>query len=119
MYYVCVENEVVTAVLNYKPNVPESVKLYHITDEEQAKIESDTHYFDMVSKTVVSRPQEHLDIRERQKQNISKYEYLRSTDWVVMRHIREKALGLETSISEEEYLELEAKRQEVSKSIVK
>ena len=44
-------------------------------------------------------------------------DFLNSTDWKIMRHIREQALGLETSLTDKEYLELENKRQEAAKSI--
>ena len=46
-------------------------------------------------------------------ENIRKSEligFLNETDWKVMRHIRQKALGIETTLSEEEYLELETER---------
>jgi hypothetical protein len=36
--------------------------------------------------------------------------YLASTDWKALRHIRQKALGVPTSLSDEAYLELEEER---------
>lgn len=41
-------------------------------------------------------------------------QFLADTDWKVMRHIREKALLKETSLSEDEYLDLEEQRDEAS-----
>jgi hypothetical protein len=37
-------------------------------------------------------------------------EFLNSTDWQIIRHKEEQDLGLETSLSDEEYLELITKR---------
>lgn len=45
--------------------------------------------------------------------------FLKNTDWMVLRHIREKSLGVTLSISESEYLELEEKRNLLSKEIIK
>jgi hypothetical protein len=40
-----------------------------------------------------------------------------ATDWKVLRHIREKALGVETSMTDAEYTALELERQTLAKSI--
>jgi hypothetical protein len=45
--------------------------------------------------------------------------FLSATDFKVMRHIRQKALGQELSLSEEEYLALEQQRSDAAASIVK
>lgn len=45
--------------------------------------------------------------------------FLLETDWKVIRHIDEKALGLSTSISEEEYQALLIARQEARQRILK
>lgn len=39
-------------------------------------------------------------------------DFLKNTDWKIIRHKEEQDLGLKTSLSEEEYLELITKRQE-------
>lgn len=52
---------------------------------------------------------------EQQKQE--KIKFLQETDWKVIRHIGQKALGLKTSMSEEEYLNLEQQRQSARDSI--
>ena len=44
--------------------------------------------------------------------------YLAETDYKVLRHIREKALGLTTTLSEAEYLELEQSRMDAALSVV-
>lgn len=45
--------------------------------------------------------------------------YLTLTDWKVMRHIREKALNRPTTLSEEEYINLELERERQADSIIK
>ena len=57
--------------------------------------------------------------KEQEEQNEAHQKFLDETDWMVLRHIREKALGLETSISEGDYLELEEDRQSRAKGIIK
>lgn len=54
---------------------------------------------------------------EKAAQNQEHQKFLDETDWMVLRHIREKALGLETSISEGDYLDLEEERQSRAKEI--
>jgi hypothetical protein len=43
--------------------------------------------------------------------------YLKSTDWMVLRHVRELALNMTTSLTQAEYIALETKRQAAAKSI--
>jgi hypothetical protein len=45
--------------------------------------------------------------------------YLESTDWKVLRHIRQKALGITTSMNDEEYLEFELGRVEAANKVVR
>lgn len=44
--------------------------------------------------------------------------YLASTDWKVLRHLREIALGKATSLNEEEYIALESERERISNQVV-
>lgn len=44
--------------------------------------------------------------------------FLNSSDWKVLRHIRQKALEIPTSLSDEEYLALEEARQEASAKVL-
>lgn len=118
MHYVCMENNIVVGILNYKPEVPSSVTVFEITDEDYQKIVSQSHYFDTNEKKLIECPVEFALQRDLEKQNITYREFLRSTDWKVLRHIREKALGLEQSLTDEEYITLEKKRAEAAKSII-
>jgi hypothetical protein len=72
---------------------------------------------------VVSHPQEKIDLESQNKQqetiNAEKREFLNSSDWKILRHLREKALSIDTTLSETEYLELEQLRNDAAKDIVK
>lgn len=118
MHYVCIEDNAVTAVLNYNPTVPVTIQVVEITDDENHQCSSGTHYFDVVLKKVVPHDQNVLSAKEIDNQNAVKRNRLQSTDWIVFRHIREKALGIPTSITEDDYLAIEQERHDVAKSIV-
>lgn len=121
MFYICLENNKIVSHLNYKPNAPEDIKVIEITDEENDLLEKQTHYFDINTKKIIKYTNKELNqfkiIDELKENNIKNQSFLNSTDWKIMRHIREQALGLETSLTDKEYLELENKRQEAAKSI--
>lgn len=119
MYYVCIENDKVIGVQNYEPSVPPSVEVVSVTDEQYRQMLDRTHVFDIPSKTVVSASPEQISNREQEQKNAVEREFLNSTDWKVMRHIREKALGIATSLTEEEYLALEQLRDAAASRIIK
>lgn len=118
MYYVCIENNQVISVLNYEPSVPNTVDIVSISDEDYQKLQSETHVFNPNTKTLVSQNPAILAQKEQEKLNAVEREFLNSTDWKVMRHIRQKALGIPTSLTEEQYLELEQQRQAAAARIV-
>lgn len=117
MHYICVENNQIVSILNYQPSVPESVSITEITDDDYSLLENKTHYFNVVTNQVEPLTSEQIAQQQTFDENGQKKEFLNSTDWKILRHIREKALGVETSMTEEEYLELENQRQEIAKSI--
>jgi hypothetical protein len=116
--FVCIENNEVVSVLSYEPTVPETVDVVKITEDEFSLINSQTHYFDLVTRTVVPLPAADLDKKQQEKDNVVPREFLNSTDWQVLRHIRQTALGIPTSLTEEQYLELENQRQNAANSII-
>lgn len=118
MYYVCIENNNVISVLNYRPNVPSSVTVTEITDIQYSQIEATTHKFDVNTKSVVVNPSYSQSSIDQEKQNAIEKEFLRSTDWKVLRHLRQKALGQTTSMTESQYLELEQNRANAAARIV-
>lgn len=117
MYYVCIENEKIISILNYQPNVPDSVRIEEITDSDFDKIQNQTHYFDIITNSVISVGDEELERQRINKENIEPREFLNSTDWMVLRHIRQKALGIATSLSDQEYLSLEQQRNDAAAKI--
>ena len=115
--FVCIENKNVTAILNYQPNVPADVSVVEISDSDYQLIVNRTHYFNTDTNTVISIPQSEIDQQQIEKDNIKHKEFLSSTDWMVLRHIRQKALAIPTSLTEAEYLELEEQRQTAASSV--
>jgi hypothetical protein len=118
MHYVCVENETIVSILNYQPSVPASVTVFEITDQQAAQIQAQTHYFDLSSQTVKSVVGDLAAQKSQELSNAEKRELLNSTDWKVLRHIRQKALGIPTTLSDAQYLELEQQRETASQGIV-
>jgi predicted nucleotidyltransferase len=61
------------------------------------------------------------DVAVQQAQELSnglEREFLNSTDWKILRHIRQKALNITTSLSDEEYIQLEQQREAAAARIV-
>jgi hypothetical protein len=110
MYYVCIENNKITSILNYQPSVPSTVEVVEISDAQQDQLIADTHKFDIATKQVVVNPSYSAEEKEQDLLNAVEREFLRSTDWQILRHIRQKALNQTTSLTEEEYLTLEQQR---------
>jgi hypothetical protein len=52
-----------------------------------------------------------------EKEKAEARQFLNQSDWKILRHIRQKALGIELSLSEEEYLALEQQRAEAAAKI--
>jgi hypothetical protein len=111
MNYVCIENNLVVSVLNYQPNVPSSVAVVEITDAQAAQIAAQTHYFDVSSRSVTAVAAGITAQRAADVANGQEREFLNSTDWKILRHIRQKALNIATSLSDAEYILLEQQRE--------
>jgi glutathione peroxidase-family protein len=119
MRYICVEDNKVISVLEYSPSVPESVAVIEITEQDYENLEKGLAYFDIQSSSIISYPQEHFNNQQIEKNNAAEREFLNSTDWMVLRHLRQKFLGLNTTLSEQQYQELEQRRHESANRIVK
>jgi hypothetical protein len=117
MYYVCVENNRIISVLNHLPAVPDTVTVKEISDQDYELLNSGSHYFDTLTQSILSHSSTVLDAREQQAQSIVLKKQLQDTDWQVLRHIRQKALGVPTSLSESEYLDLELERNRIAAQI--
>lgn len=110
MKYVCIEENRIVSVLDYEPNVPSSVEVITISEDDHKLINSGTHYFDINSKSVMQKPKLILDKIEEEKNKNDLRQFLNDTDWKVLRHIRQKALNTQTTLTEEEYFALEESR---------
>ena len=114
MNYILTKNKQILSVVNYKPNTShdKDIVVSEITDEEDSLILSKTHKFDLDSlKIVPNSTEDNLQI-QKEKLKESNLLFLSSTDWKILRHIREKHLGISTTLSEKQYTELETLRQE-------
>jgi len=118
MYYICIENNAISAVLNYEPSVPVTVEIVKITDQEYDSIIQKTHIFDVNLKRVIENKDYSVDKEQEDQRNAVEKEFLNSTDWMILRHIRQKYLKLPTSLTEEEYEDLEKKRNEAASRII-
>jgi hypothetical protein len=117
MKYVCVEDNRVCGIMEYEPNVPDTVEVTIISDEEHQQLSDRTHYFDIPSSSVLPYDTVALDQLNQLTVNEDKIKFLASTDWKVLRHIREKALRIPTSLSEDEYFDLELQRHDAVNAI--
>ena len=118
MYYVCIENNKVINILGYQPAVPSTVTLSTITADDYSKVMAQTHVFDISSKSVVPVADSVAAQKAQDAINAQSREFLNSTDWKVLRHLREKALGISLSLTDEEYLALERQREDAAARIV-
>lgn len=118
MYYVYIEDSLVTSILNYEANVPSHIEVVEISDEDYAGMHQQypTKRFDVATKTVVNVDNSAQEAQD--KINAEARQFLTSTDWKVLRHMRELALGGSTSMTNEEYLALEQQRAEAAARIV-
>jgi hypothetical protein len=117
MYYVCIEDDRVVNVLDYEPAVPATVAVVTINNNDYALLTSRSHYFDIPTSTVLPYGAEVIGAREQEQLNKTHQQLLNNTDWQVLRHIRQKALGVPTSLSEAEYLDLELERDRIAAQI--
>lgn len=122
MYYIVLENGAVISILNYEPNVPIGAEVITITDNDYQNLMNDTHFFDIPSKTVKAHATDYIQQQQNKvtqdRINAENREFLNSTDWKVLRHLRQKALGVATSLSDAEYLALEQQRTEAASRII-
>lgn len=117
MYYYCVENNQICSVSNYEPNVPESVSVYEVPDDIHERIQNKEWWFNLETRTAEPLPDSVAAQLDAVKSHQEKLTFLSKTDWQVLRHLRQKALGLPTTLEEWQYLDLEFKREQTARSI--
>ena len=118
MNYVCIENNLVVSILSYQPNVPSSVAVVEISDAHAAQIAAQTHYFDISSRSVTAVAAGVTAQKAKDVANGQEREFLNSTDWKILRHIRQKALNITTSLTDAEYIQLEQQREAAASRVV-
>lgn len=115
--FICIENDIIISVLDYIPNVPDTVQVLEISDDDHEKINTGYYYFDVKKRKVLKIQGDDLKQLVIRDNNNKNQTFLNNSDWIILRHIREKALGIATSISEDEYLATEKLRQDAAKAI--
>lgn len=118
MYYVCIENNEVVSILNYEPNVPNSVIVVTIPDSDHDLLLAKTHYYNTTTRRVEPVSSDEIAREAQQDANGQEREFLNSTDWKVLRHIRQKHLGIATTLTEAEYTALEEQREAAASRII-
>ena len=118
MHYVCIENNTVVAILNYLPSIPNTVRLQEITDPQANQLRAQTHYFDVADNAVKSVAGDVAAQQTTDLANAQEREFLKNTDWKILRHIRQKALNIATSLSDTEYIQLEQQREAAAARVV-
>jgi len=119
MYYYCVENQNLVGVQDHQPNVPASITVYTVSEEDHKKAfgKDATHYFDVNAGKVLPLAEIVIDNRKAESDYYNLKAQVALSDWKVLRHIREKALDLPTTLTEEEYVALELQRQNTVEQI--
>ena len=123
MNYLLIENEKLVGVCDYEPNVGEDdiqVITYSGSIPRErilyinGKIEDSDNYVFLNGKYV----RKTKAITNLINTNEEAKNYLNDTDWLVIRHRDQLALGQTTSLTNEQYLDLLAKRQAARERVV-
>jgi len=118
MHYVCIEDNVIVSILGYAPNVPDTVSVVEISDADAELITAQTSYFDLVTKTVKAVDASVTAQKTQDLANAEQLEFLRSTDWQILRHLRQQTLGHTTTLTDAEFLTLEQQRADAAASVI-
>lgn len=117
MHYVCIENNKITGIQSYEPAVPATVSVFTISDSDHVKIMAQSHEYDVATHSVIPVAASIAAAKAQYLVNGLEREFLNSTDWQVLRHLRQLALSVPTSLSAEQYLQLEQQRHTASARI--
>lgn len=117
MHYICIENHQIVSVLNYEPNVPQTVQVIPISDDQAKLLQVGTHYYDVTDHMIKVVSDSITQVQAQMAQNTTAKSFLQRTDYQVLRHIRQLHLGIPTSLTSDEYTQLELDRQQAAVSI--
>ena len=123
MNYLLIENEQLVGVCDYEPNIGDDdiqVITYsgNIPRERILYINGkivDSNNYVFINGNYIKRTKA---IETLLKTNEESKNYLNDTDWMVIRHRDQLALGQTTSLTDEQYLDLLAKRQAAREKVI-
>lgn len=123
MNYLLIENETLVGVCDYEPNIGnDNIQIIkysgNIPKERILYLEGkivDSNNFVYLNGKYVKKTKAVADILENNK---AARNYLTDTDWLVIRHRDQLDLNLETSLNNDQYIDLLNKRQEARKQVV-
>lgn len=118
MPYVTIINGTASGISSHLSQAPDDHVFVEITNEEYSSIAARTHYYDVAAKAVLPNNKDIVNSRLTMEANAKHQSYLRSTDWMVLRHQRELTLGKPTTLTQAELVALETKRQAAADSII-
>ena len=125
MYYILIKDNEIMSIMDVKPNmdvIPEEVEVLTYDGDIPLMhlIYIDGSFKDAREYHLLNGKYYSPDSKEYQdhKKSIDARHFLNETDWQVLRHRDQKDLGLETSLTEQEYKELLQKRQEARSLII-
>ena len=123
MNYLLIENDKCVGVCDYEPNVGNDniqVITYSGNIPQERLIYVDGKVADMNNYTFINRKyvKKTKAIENLLNTNDEAKHYLNDTDWLVIRHRDQLALGQTTSLTNEQYLDLLAKRQAARERVV-
>ena len=123
MNYLLIENEKLVGVCDYEPNVGDDdiqVVAYSGNIPRERIIYVDGKVADMYNYVFINGKyvKKTRAIENLLKTNDEAKHYLNDTDWLVIRHRDQLALGQTTSLTNEQYLDLLAKRQAARERVV-
>lgn len=123
MNYLLIENETLVGVCDYEPNIGDDniqiIKYSGNIPKERILYLSgkivDSNDYVYISGKYIKYTKAVADLLEKNK---NARNYLTDTDWLVIRHRDQLDLNLETSLNNDQYLDLLNKRQEARKQVV-
>lgn len=123
MNYLLIENETLVGVCDYEPNIgDDNIQIIkysgNIPKERILYLDGkivDSNDYVYINGKYIKNTKAVADLLE---QNKNARNYLTDTDWLVIRHRDQLDLNLETSLNNDQYLDLLNKRQEARKQVI-
>lgn len=123
MNYLLIENEILVGVCDYKPNIGnDNIQIIkysgNIPKERILYLDGkivDSNDYVYINGKYVKNTKAVADLLEK---NRNARNYLTDTDWLVIRHRDQLDLNLETSLNNDQYIDLLNKRQEARKQVI-